>query len=113
LVSNIQAIQTGPRSNTNTKISQTLATRTSESPEGTHAMNESDSNADTCCLGCNFIVLHYTQRKADVYAYDSNYAPITNVPIVTGATAWTDPNSQITLQGLFNLTYQVQMYTFF
>ena len=64
--------------------------------------NESDSNADTCCLGTNFIVLSYTQRTADVYAYDATYAPMSNVPIVTGATAWTDPMDNKTYILVFN-----------
>lgn len=59
----------------------------SEPKPGTTAFNEADSNADTCCLGKNFIVLHFTNRTADVYPYDESYTPITNVPIVTGATA--------------------------
>lgn len=52
--------------------------------------NECDTNADTCCLGTNFIVLSYTSRTADVYPYDKSYQPITNVPIVSGATAYDD-----------------------
>ena len=68
----------------------------SEPAPGISAMNESDTNADTCCLGTNFIVLEFTQRTADVYPYDSSYTPVTNVPIVTGATAWTDPSNDTT-----------------
>ena len=64
--------------------------------------NESDSNADTCCPGTNFIVLSYTQRTADVYPYDATYAPMSNVPIVTGATAWTDPMDNKTYILVFN-----------
>lgn len=59
--------------------------------------NECDSNANTCCAGTNFVVLQYTNRSADVYPYDSSYAPITNVPIVSAATAWTDPNTSETI----------------
>ena len=55
---------------------------------GAMAFNESDSNADTCCLGMNITVLSYTNRTADVYPYDDSYTPITNVPIVTGATTY-------------------------
>ena len=62
----------------------------------TSAWNEADSNADTCCLGKNFIVLEYTQRTADVYPYDTSYSPLTNVPIVTAATAWDDPSNNTT-----------------
>ena len=36
------------------------------SPPNTLGWNESDTNADTCCLGQNFRVLEYTERTADV-----------------------------------------------
>ena len=57
----------------------------------TTAENECDSNADTCCLGPNFVILEYTRRTADVYSYDKSAKPIENVPIVSAATAWDDP----------------------
>ena len=60
---------------------------------GSTAENECDTNADTCCLGRNFIVLEYTRRTADVYGYDKAIKPIEDVPIVSGATAWDDPNT--------------------
>ena len=60
---------------------------------GTKSPNEMDSNADTSCLGSNFVILSYTQRTADVYPYDSSYEPMHNVPIVTGATVYTDPKT--------------------
>ena len=37
------------------------------------------------------MILQYTMRTADVYAYDKSIKPIENVPIVTGATAWDNP----------------------
>mgnify|MGYP003326537431 FL=1 len=58
------------------------------------ANNETDSNADTCCLGKNWIVCEYTTRTADVFPYNDSYEPITNVPIVTAATAYTDNEGQ-------------------
>ena len=61
-----------------------------EAPAGTEAKNEGDTNADTCCLGSNFIALEITNRTAEVYPYDPSYEPIANVPIVTGATAYDD-----------------------
>lgn len=68
-------------------FSEAFSAITVEEPRpGTEAFNESDSNADTCCLGKNFIVLHYTNRTADVYAYDKSLEPLRNVPIVSGAT---------------------------
>jgi hypothetical protein len=71
-------------------------------PEHTVADNECDTNADTCCLGKNFIVLQPTFRTADVYAYDTSIAPIENVPIVTGATAYDDAVTNKTYILVFN-----------
>jgi hypothetical protein len=62
----------------------------SDPPENTAASNECDTNADTCCLGTNFVVLQQTFRTADVFAYDSSMAPIENIPIVSAATAYDD-----------------------
>ena len=71
-------------------------------PAHTAADNECDSNADTCCLGRNFIVLSSTFRTADVYAYDTSIKPIENIPIVSGATAYDDPDSGKTFILVFN-----------
>ena len=59
----------------------------------TTARNELDSHADTCALGSNFVPLHYTGRVCDVSPYSSTYDPERDVPIVTGATAYTDQAS--------------------
>ena len=53
----------------------------SEPQPGINAINESDTNADTCCLGKNFIVLSYTNRMVDVYSYDTSKEPIADVPM--------------------------------
>ena len=66
------------------------------------AENECDTNANTCCLGKNFIVLTPTYRTADVYAYDTSIQPIENVPIVSGATAYDDPITGDTYILVFN-----------
>ena len=68
-----------------------------EPKPGEIARNECNTNADTCCLGKNFIILEYTRRFADVYAYDKSIKPIEGVPIVNGATAWDDPITGQTL----------------
>ena len=68
----------------------------SEPEAGTPGFNECDTNADTCCLGKNFVILEFTQRAADVYAYIKDIAPITGIPIVSGATAWDDPITEQT-----------------
>jgi len=78
------------------KESTTAGMRFNEAPPGTMATNEADTNADTCCLGKNFLILSHTTRVADVYAYDKAIAPIENVPIVTGATAYDCPVTQAT-----------------
>ena len=71
-------------------------------PANTTAENECDTNADTCCLGRNFVVLQPTFRTADVYAYDTSIKPIENIPIVTGATAYDDTTSGCTYILVFN-----------
>ncbi len=68
----------------------TLASYSSNSSITT-ARNELDSHADTCALGSNFVPLHYTGRVCDVSPYNSNtYDPERDVPIVNGATKYTD-----------------------
>ena len=64
-----------------------------EPQANTIGLNECDTNADTCCLGQNFIILQFStpMRTAYVYAYIQSYQPVENVPIVTGATAYDDP----------------------
>ena len=68
-------------------IGSTISTRDYEPSPNTVSRNESDTNADTCCLGSNFIPIGITNRTADVFPYDSDCAPALNVPIVSGATA--------------------------
>ena len=48
------------------------------------------------------VVLQATYRTADVYAYDTSIAPIENIPIVTGATAYDNPVSGVTYILVFN-----------
>ena len=68
----------------------------------TMAEDECDTNADTCCLGKNFIVLTPTYRTADVYAYDASIKPIETVPIVSGATTYNNPITGKTYILVFN-----------
>ena len=57
------------------------------------ARNELDSHADTCALGSNFVPLQFTGRVCDVSPYNSKYDPERDVPIVSGATAYTDQHT--------------------
>jgi hypothetical protein len=58
--------------------------------EPVYSTLEMDTHADTCVLGPNFIVLNYTGRECDVSPYTEVHESVKAVPIVRGATAWTD-----------------------
>ena len=51
---------------------------------------ELDSHADTIVLGSNCVVLHHTGKVCKVSPYSDDYEAIKNVPVVCGATLWTD-----------------------
>ena len=87
---------------TERQLKATKAKSWTDPAANTRADNECDTNADTCCLGKNFIVLNATYRTADVYAYDASIKPIENVPIVSGATAFDDPTTGTTLILVFH-----------
>ena len=53
---------------------------------------ELDSHADTVILGSNVVVLHYMGNECEVSPYSDEYEAISNVPVVCGATLWTDQN---------------------
>ena len=63
---------------------------------------ELDSYADTCVFGRNFIPLHFTGKECDVSPYTDDYDSVLNVPIVTAATAFDDPESGQTYILVFN-----------
>ena len=63
------------------------------SPTIVHANCELDSHADTIVAGANCVVLHYTGQECDVSPYRDDYSPVTNIPIVTAATAWQSPHT--------------------
>ena len=58
--------------------------------------NETNSNADACCLGDNFAILEHSNRQADVHACDKSIKPLLNVSVVSSAAAWDDPTSNQT-----------------
>ena len=55
-----------------------------------HGRIEFDSHADTVVLGSNAVVLHFTGNECEVSPYSDEYEAINNVPVVRGATLWTD-----------------------
>ena len=68
-------------------------TATARSKVPVHGRCELDSHADTTVAGSNCTVLHYTGKVCDVSPYRDDYDPVSNVPIVTAATAWQSPHS--------------------
>ena len=58
----------------------------------THGRIELDSHGDRVVLGSNAVVLHYTGNGCEVSPYSDEYEAISNVPVVRGATLWTDQN---------------------
>ena len=59
----------------------------------THGRIKLDSHADTVVLGSNCVVLHHTGKISEVSPYTDEYEPITDVPVVRGATLWTDQHT--------------------
>ena len=72
------------------------------SDEGFEANCEIDNHADTGVAGPNFRVIEATGESADVVPYNDGYEARTDIPIVTTATAWTNPESGETLVLDFN-----------
>ena len=58
-----------------------------------HGHCELDSHADTIVAGSNCTLISRTGKECDVSPYREDYTPITNVPIVTAATAWQSPDT--------------------
>ena len=56
----------------------------------TSGIAELDSHADTIVLGSNCVILHHTGKVCEVSPYSDDYEAIKNVPVVCGATLWTD-----------------------
>ena len=70
---------------------KTAKTEYQHQPQSTlHGCIELDTHADTTVLGSNCVVLSYTGKECKVSPYSSQYKAIRNVPVVTGATVWTN-----------------------
>ena len=75
------------------KIAKNKTTKTEyqHRPQPTsHGRIELDTHADTTVLGSNCVVLSYTGKECEVSPYSSQYEAVQNVPVVTGATVWTN-----------------------
>ena len=51
---------------------------------------ELDTHADTTVLGSNCVILSYTGKECEVSPYSSQYEAVWDVPVVMGATVWTN-----------------------
>ena len=56
-----------------------------------HGHIELDMHADTTVLDSNCVVLLYKAKECEVSPYSSEYKAVWNIPVVTGATVWTNP----------------------
>ena len=75
------------------KIAKNKTTKTEfqHQPQSTsHGRIELDTHAYTTVLGSNCVVLSYTGKECEVSPYSSQYEAVQNVPVVTGATVWTN-----------------------
>ena len=70
---------------------KTTETEYQHRPQSTsHGHIELDTHADTTVLGSNCVVLSYMGKECEVSPYSSQYEAVQNVPVVTGATVWTN-----------------------
>ena len=61
-----------------------------------------DSHVDTTFLGSNCVALAYTGKECEVLRYADEYDAIRNIPIVTGATVWTNSQDGAPILLIFN-----------
>ena len=55
-----------------------------------------DAHADTCCIGKGWTILEKTGQVCTVHGFSDSLPPLTEVPVVTAATAYYDAASQAT-----------------
>jgi len=60
---------------------------------GKEARCELDTRADTTCAGVNCRPLYFTGQNCEAYGFHSDLTPISDMPIATVATAWSNPLS--------------------
>jgi hypothetical protein len=83
---NISTIVSSPR-----RIAKTTRHQSNDQNNVIYGKLEMDNHADTHALGNNCTVLSWTGRTCNVSPFSNYYHPITNVEIVTAATAYDDP----------------------
>ena len=75
------------------KIAKNKTTKTGyqqRPQQPSHGHIELDTHADTTVLGSNCVILSYTGKECEISPYSSQYEAVQNVPVVKGATVWTN-----------------------
>ena len=70
--------------------------------QSVHGRVEMDSHADTTVLGSKCVVLAYTGKECEVSPYADEYDAIRNIPVVAGATVWTNSQDGVPILLVFN-----------
>jgi hypothetical protein len=73
-----------------------------DTTEGNVGLCEMDTHADTSVAGSNFIMCEFDGTTCEVSPFTDEYQSMTDVPIVSAATAWTDDESGETVILWFN-----------
>ena len=63
---------------------------------------ELDTRADTTCAGINFRPLYFTGQTCEAYGFHGDLSPISDVPIATVATAWSNATTGQSFILIFN-----------
>lgn len=69
---------------------------------GVEAKCELDTRADTICAGINCRPLYYTGLTCEAHGFHGDLTPISDVPIATVATLWSDPMTGASYILIFN-----------
>jgi hypothetical protein len=92
----INALVTANRTKHPRNISRMAYRRYESHDKVISGTSELDSHADTCVAGANCVALEETYQTVDVSGFSEQLETLKNVPIVTAATAYDDPNTGIT-----------------
>jgi hypothetical protein len=71
-------------------------TSTTYEPPIIHSNCELNSHANTCVAGPHCIILEWTDQVTNVSAYSDQSKVLQDIPIITAATAYDDPQTGIT-----------------
>ena len=95
----VNRIVSSTRKKNNKKTDATLAHKIQHT---THGRIELDTHVDTTVLGSNCIVLSYTGKECEVSPYSPDYEAVRNIPVVTCATVWTNPQDGMAVSLVFH-----------